>query len=144
MAGYHGHSKSNNALLAEEEWKLPLTRAVREVARHAGCSQSMARLALADIGPCEWHHTSKMFRRTDYYSVAAAVLRARSEPVVAALEAADYRARIESIGIAGSLADREDDFRRISETLASEAGCSPELVLTAYYGTWNDDATESD
>ena len=73
MSGYAGYSKSNNALQAESENKFPLSVAVKELARQAGCTQKAARAALKKIGPCEWHHASKMYNRVDYYSVDSAI-----------------------------------------------------------------------
>lgn len=143
MAGYAGYSKSNNAVAAESEGKLPLTHAIKAVAAQAGITQKKAREILTEIGRCEWHHTSKKYNETDYYHVGAAVLRAKSEAVVAALEAANFEERINSLRLdPNSLSQREEEFRRISQELASEVGCSPELVLVAYYGTWQDHAEE--
>jgi len=72
MAGYCGYTKSNNALAAEAEDKLPLTRAVAALAERAGVKRRLAREVLMARGACEWHHTSKRYNRTDYYDVAAA------------------------------------------------------------------------
>jgi hypothetical protein len=73
--GYSGFSRSERAVEAEAEGKLPLSRAVPEVARQAGVSRKAARLMLNDIGPCEWHHTSKYANATDFYDVDEAVAR---------------------------------------------------------------------
>lgn len=69
MAGYNGYSKSNNAVYAEGEGKLPLTRAVAELARMSGITQDKARHILKNENPCEWHHTSKHYNTTFYYDV---------------------------------------------------------------------------
>jgi len=59
QSGYDGFSKSNRAVQAEVDGKLPLSRAMKAVAAQAAVSQKEAREALVEIGPCEWHHTSK-------------------------------------------------------------------------------------
>lgn len=91
MAGYCGWSKSNNAVAAEHEGKLPLSRAVAVVAREAGCTRKQARAALEAVGPCEWHHTSKKYNPTDYYEVAEAVDRLRfdADPIGGEVEEAE-------------------------------------------------------
>lgn len=63
MAGYSGFSKSNNAIAAEEqEGKFPATT----LARMLGVSvQAIKEL----LQPSAWHHTSKMYNKTDYYSM---------------------------------------------------------------------------
>ena len=71
MSGYAGYSKSNNALQAESENKFPLSIAVKELAKQAGITQKRAREIFAKIGHCEWHHSSKMYNRVNYYSVTA-------------------------------------------------------------------------
>jgi hypothetical protein len=71
MRGYNWQwGKSNNAVRAEGEGKYPATRLAallsQRFPRYRGCSA-------ADISetlrPCEWHHTSKFFKPTDYYSL---------------------------------------------------------------------------
>lgn len=66
-AGYDGYSKSNNAIQAEEEGKFPLSQASKIVASNFGITQKQAKWLLEKIGPCEWHHTSSHYNRTDYY-----------------------------------------------------------------------------
>jgi len=61
MAGYDAYSKSNNALKAETAGLLPASRI-----KVKGVSSAAIRLLDAE----EWHHTSKEYRKTDYYSVA--------------------------------------------------------------------------
>lgn len=67
--GYVGWSKSVRAAAAEDDGKMPLTHAVREVAAYCKISQKAARELCKKIGPCEWHHTSKFFNETNYYDV---------------------------------------------------------------------------
>ncbi len=64
MAGYHGYSKSNNALIAEEELKFPASVAARKLGVSIGAIKTI-------LSPCEWHHTSGYFNRTDYYFIGA-------------------------------------------------------------------------
>ncbi len=74
MAGYDWSSgKSNNAVEAEENGKLPLSRAVKSVSRRAGITQAAARQFIKWLGCCEYHHTSKFYNSTDYYDADAAV-----------------------------------------------------------------------
>ena len=67
QSGYSGSSRSVRAVLAEADYKLPLTRAARLIAEAANCTQIAARQAAQDEEACEWHHTSKWGNRTDYY-----------------------------------------------------------------------------
>lgn len=68
MAGYNwACGKSNNAVRAERAGKLTATAFaawVRRWKRFAGCRAADVANAL---DPCEWHHTSKFFRTTNYY-----------------------------------------------------------------------------
>ena len=74
MAGYDWNSgKSNNAVDAEENGKLPLSRAVKSVARRTGIKQKCARQFIKWIGSCECHHTSKFYNATKYYDADAIV-----------------------------------------------------------------------
>ena len=74
MAGYDWNAgKSNNAVDAEENGKLPLSRAVKSVARRTGVTQAVARQFIKWIGRCEYHHTSKFYNATSYYDADAAV-----------------------------------------------------------------------
>lgn len=65
--------RSRNAELAEAEGKLPLSRAIPAVAAIGKVTRNDARIALECTGPCEWHHTGLYARRTDYYSIDAAL-----------------------------------------------------------------------
>lgn len=60
MAGYNGHSKSNNACFAEFEDKYPASI----LAKKLKVSTQAIKYILS---PCEWHHTSAKFNITDYY-----------------------------------------------------------------------------
>lgn len=75
MAGYDGYSKSNNAIDAEAAGKFPMTTAIREVRNQTGCTVKTAREALIAEGPCEWHHTSRKYNKTNYYDTGEAVKR---------------------------------------------------------------------
>jgi len=64
-AGYESYGKSYNASCAEENGRLPLTRAayhlgVNTVAFRVGC-------AAADYKVSEWHHVGKFATPVDYY-----------------------------------------------------------------------------
>lgn len=60
MAGYNGYSKSNNALVAENEGKFPSSILAKKLG-----VKSQAVKAL--MQPSEWHHTSSHYNCTDYY-----------------------------------------------------------------------------
>ena len=66
---YAGYGRSLAAEKAEAEGKMPLTRATPTLAKMIGVTQKRARQILEEWGPCEWHHTGKYARRTDYYDV---------------------------------------------------------------------------
>lgn len=71
MAGYSGYSKSNNAVAAEQNGMLPLSRIT-------GATRWAIKLAGELVGPEEWHHTSKHYNETDYYDVARIMAAANS------------------------------------------------------------------
>jgi len=60
MAGYCGYSKSNSAIEAECDHKLPRTT----LCRLYGLNRDEIML---NGEPCEWHHCSKEFNEVDYY-----------------------------------------------------------------------------
>lgn len=62
MAGYYGYSKSNNAIDAESENKYPASVAAKKLGVGTKAIQTL-------MVPCEWHHTSIHYNRTDYYDV---------------------------------------------------------------------------
>ena len=66
-AGYYGYSKSNNAVDAEREGKFPLSKATFIVSKLLNITKDKAKWLLEYIGPCEWHHTSSHYNRTNYY-----------------------------------------------------------------------------
>jgi len=70
--GYSGSSKSLRAVVAENNGRLPLSRAIPVVAKLAGVTRKVARAALEFTWDGEWHHTSKYANKVDYYSVTTA------------------------------------------------------------------------
>lgn len=60
-------SRSYNAHCAEDEGRMPLTRAKRAVAQEFGCSQTVAAAALELLYDGEWHHVGKYAARVAYY-----------------------------------------------------------------------------
>ena len=73
MAGYNWFAgKSNNAVWAEEEGKVTKSKITAAWLRENGIDETVTFikfLITADvIWPDEWHHTSKFFNETDYYS----------------------------------------------------------------------------
>ena len=73
MAGYAGYSKSNNAIEAESEGRLPLTRACAAVARATGIKRADAKALLERLHSGEYHHTSKMYNRVKFYNTVEAI-----------------------------------------------------------------------
>lgn len=82
MSGYCGFSKSNNAICAENDNKLPLSRwtkakiieVLRENQINANFIDAISKCSLeflkTSILKCyEWHHTGSYFNCTDYYEV---------------------------------------------------------------------------
>lgn len=61
MAGYYGYSKSNNAVEAEYKGYFPATVLAKRLGVHAGAIREL-------LCAREWHHTSKFYNCTDYYS----------------------------------------------------------------------------
>ena len=81
-AGYHGYSMSNNAVDAYENGEMPLSKwtkkAILAELQELGVSndiiQAANKLSLADLKDlflykASWHHTSKMYNRTNFYAV---------------------------------------------------------------------------
>lgn len=68
MAGYCGYSKSNNALDAEAQGKMTASALARKI----GGGATAAGVAEV-LEPCEWHHTSKHYNRTNYYDIESDV-----------------------------------------------------------------------
>lgn len=81
-AGYHGYSMSNNAVAAYEDGEMPLSKwtktAILNELVELDANPEIIELAkkmtvkqLKDIFlyKSSWHHTSKMYNKTDFYSV---------------------------------------------------------------------------
>lgn len=79
MAGYaQDFSKSNNAVDAERAGRFPASVLAKRIGVKCGAIKAL-------LSPCEWHHTSKHYNATDYYSEESALeiideLRAWREP----------------------------------------------------------------
>jgi hypothetical protein len=86
MAGYAGYSRSNNAIAAENEGRYPMTKGKKIVANSLGVTQAEARRRLEEQGPCEYHHTSKYYKATNYYDVAVLIADARGIDLDDAIE----------------------------------------------------------
>jgi hypothetical protein len=142
MAGYNEYSKSNNAIEAESEGKFPLTVAIERVAVTAKCTRVQARKALEAIGVCEWHHTSKKYNRTKFYSVAAAIAYIAAQPQMSDLPL-DWKTRFErrwnNLTTGADVAERGAARDRAAADIASEFGIDPVILVTAYYGTWGEE-----
>jgi hypothetical protein len=69
-----GFVRSRNASVAEQDGKLPITRAVKILAKRCGVTQKKARAVLEKQGPSEWHHVGKFAQQIDYYDVEKAAL----------------------------------------------------------------------
>lgn len=66
MAGYFEFSKSNNAVSAESDGRFPASILADRLGVKTGAIKAL-------MTPCEWHHTSKHYNATDYYSEADAL-----------------------------------------------------------------------
>ena len=80
QSGYIGQSRSVNASNAEDEGKLPLTRAIkalRDIAkeRQVKLSVAQAKQSLIDSWDGEWHHVGKFSKECNYYSIVSAQVR---------------------------------------------------------------------
>ncbi len=62
MPGYYANSKSNNAILAERQNKYPAYRAARLL-------KVPTKAIYHVLCPCEWHHTSICYNKTNYYYI---------------------------------------------------------------------------
>jgi hypothetical protein len=136
VSGYDGYSKSNNALSAAAEGKLPLSRAIVEVAKLADCTQRTARAALVHVGPCEWHHTSKRYNRTNYYKVASAVRYLAARPVIASLPCGWQQRMDKFRSLPVETPDRIEQIDAADCALAAELGVPVEILECEYYDAW--------
>lgn len=66
MAGYFEYSKSNNAVSAEADGRFPASVLAERLGVKTGAIKAL-------LSPTEWHHTSKHFNVTDYYSEESAL-----------------------------------------------------------------------
>lgn len=67
------HGRSAEARQAEDCDKFPITRAIPMVAKTAKCTRQRARDALVATWEGECYQTGMYGRKTDYYSVIAAI-----------------------------------------------------------------------
>jgi hypothetical protein len=65
MAGYCGYSKSNNAIQAEHLGRFPASVLAKKLSISTEAIKAL-------MQPCEWHHTSSRYNRTDYYDLEEA------------------------------------------------------------------------
>ncbi len=66
MSGYHGFSKSNNAIQAEREDRYPASR----IAKILRIPTKFVEQECGFASGGEWHHTSKFYNLTSYYDLA--------------------------------------------------------------------------
>lgn len=76
MAGYYGFSMSNNAAHAYDSGEMPLSKWTKAtILEQCGEKAPMLKSLTAKELKCEllynssWHHTSKYFNRTEFYSI---------------------------------------------------------------------------
>jgi hypothetical protein len=134
MAGYDGYSKSLNALHAETEGKFPLSIAVKEVALISKCTQKIAREALIAIGPTEWHHTSKFYNATNYYSIEAAVKYLRLTPVLEWI--AEHKDIDKNYPKDGTTEEQRSFFASLFESISKQTGFTADDICDAYYSDY--------
>lgn len=81
MAGYRGYSMSNNAYDAYTNGEMPASKWTKEAmleaiyAIYPQCPKLIEKLRKQELFdyffyPSSWHHTSKMYNRTDFYAVS--------------------------------------------------------------------------
>jgi hypothetical protein len=71
MAGYDGWSMSNNARSAYEDGTVPLTAVNKSwlSSNEIPLTVDHAKWLLKNkVSPAEWHHTSKVYNKTDFYN----------------------------------------------------------------------------
>ena len=131
--GYVGWSRSVRASEAERDGKLPLSRAVKEVAKFCGITQKQARAVCLLIGRCEWHHTSKHFNATDYYDVGdidEKIAFAKLAPRMPQ----GWEERITAACKSDDMATRLRLAAEVRDALAAESGVSADEINEMYYG----------
>ncbi len=122
QSGYSGLSRSNRAVEAESNDRLPMTRAVAAIRKRAGCTARQAREACAAVGAAEWHHVGKYAARVNYYDVGAACNWLAAKDAIARLPG-----------------DARERFRRKEATLADlarEADTDERTVERFLYRDW--------
>lgn len=134
MAGYDGYSQSWNAIEAKERNHWPLTEAIERVSAAAGVTKAKARRALKANGPSEWHHTSKFYNRTDFYSVEAAIRRISLEPIAAKFAAVRGEERMEAaLSGEGDVEGRRARRDAVAAEIGAEIGTDAATVVDVYY-----------
>lgn len=82
MAGYHGYSKSNNAVDAEVAGRYPLTKASQVLAKKLGWPIAKAKAFLKDVvATDEYHHTSSWYNITNYYDVSDSAIQEMADEI---------------------------------------------------------------
>jgi hypothetical protein len=72
MAGYHGFSKSNNAVHAEQSGLMVASKLARAAAGYWPRLRGLTAADVeAEVSAAEWHHTSKMYNAVNYYDFQA-------------------------------------------------------------------------
>ena len=101
MAGYQGWSKSNNAVAAEANGMVTKGKITKGWLTDNGIAEKVGFIkwlvSVNYIQPAEWHHTSKFFNQTDYFS---------SEEIRADLERIDQRDDLERLRAIYACPDR--------------------------------------
>lgn len=122
MAGYNGYSKSNNAMMAEQNGRYPMTQAVKVVRAATGLSTKVIKARLEALWGGEWHHSSKMYNRVNYYDAEQLI-------ALLAVEAAagsEWESQING----SSFAEWETEYNRLSALWSVPA----EQIQKAYMG----------
>ena len=107
MAGYSGHSKSNNAIDAERQGLMTASAAAKALKVSAAAVKDV-------LTPSEWHHTSKCFNKTSYYDIERhlAVLAGEFDVRLDEVADEDYDAAAEMI-----------DMRKFTRGWTGESAC---------------------
>ncbi len=66
MAGYSDYSESNSSIEAKSEGRFPGSILAKRLGVKTGAVKAL-------LIPCEWHHTSSRFNKTDFYDESEAL-----------------------------------------------------------------------
>ena len=137
MAGYAGYSKSNNAIEAESEGRMPMSRACAVVASATGLKRADAKALLVRLHDGEYHHTSKFYNRVKFYDTVEAI-RHHELSLLASRLPANWRAPLDAArrhvnNDPRSFDERSAQIAANDDAHAKALGVSVTDLIDAYY-----------